>query len=346
MVIWLETELHSNVVSADTIAKEEWLNFNSFTFLKWISVWVKLSREYYSSTIEYNFTPFQNSLETFKEIKTFLEWQIKKYNLYKHSNWPSYVWTHIHIFDVDRINMKIEPLLKWVSWFIINNISSIDKKWIQRLLFAHQLWGNYSWKNNHIWRNFLNDKWKCPDIYNNTKDKPKYNPIIYSIVNQETGKPKSLEIRLIPNEFVFDLKIFELIKLIKNKKYSKNKKDINSLYEVLYNILYQNTSTINTANNTAVINDDFVITDFLSTTNRHQSVFYFNNNEYNKNKIEKIINYYNNTNDIIRIIETEWIKDTNYVWFNEILLIAIETFQLNNFIVNKIIDDIENYFTS
>lgn len=249
MRIGIEVELHSDNYSADYIAEQEWLNFNEFTFIPWMEIWVKLSREYYASTIEYNFTPFENSLKAFKEIRTFLEWQISKYWLYKHCSSPAYVWTHIHIFDEDKINMRIPNLLEWVSWFIIDNINSIDRKWLMRLLFAHQLWGNYSWRHNHIWKEFLNNRWHWPSIYDNTRDKPKYNPIIFSLENINTWKPKSLEIRLIPNEFMFDLKAYELMDLIDKRKLSKNKKDINDLFDVLYNKIFSNNNSSNNRSN-------------------------------------------------------------------------------------------------
>ena len=328
MIIGIEVELHSDNYSADDIAKNEWLNFNTFTYLKWMSIWVKLSREYYSSTIEYNFTPFENNLEKFKEVKEFLELQINKYNLYKHCSWPSYVWTHIHIFDEDRINMRIKNLLEWVSWFLIENISLIDKKGIQRLLFAHQLWGHYSWKNNHIWRQFLNDKWRRPEIYDNTREKPKYSPIINSLANADTWKPKSLEIRIIPNEFIFNLRAYELINLIDKKNISKYKKDVLELYNVLYNTLYWNNSIKQPGN----------IQEFLLDNSELQwntDVEYkFNNKLYSEDKIRFILNYIMGSSNANIVISAEEINWNNYVDFLSLLI----KFKHNNIISSDYLD--------
>jgi len=40
-----------------------------------------MSEEYYSDTIEYNFTPFDVTIENFEIVKEFLEKQIEKYEL-------------------------------------------------------------------------------------------------------------------------------------------------------------------------------------------------------------------------------------------------------------------------
>jgi hypothetical protein len=55
------------------------------------------------------------------------------------------------------------------------------------------------------------------DYYNFSggTDKPKYAPVIWSLPNAETGKPLSLEIRIIPNSFLMGGKLqISLIKEI------------------------------------------------------------------------------------------------------------------------------------
>ena len=333
MIIWIEVELHSNNYSADYIANKEWLNFKTFTYLKDMKIWVKLSREYYNSTIEYNFTPFENTLENFNVVKEFLEWQINRYDLKLNNHWwPNYVWTHMHIFDENKINMRLQPLLEWVAWFISENISNIERQSIYRLLFAHQLWGNYSWKNNHIWKEFLNRNWKSPEIYDNTRNKWKYNPIIYSKMNEESGKPKSLEIRIIPNDFIFNLKIYELLSLIEHKSLSSKKKDIMEFYSVLYNKLYwvkPIITDINNTNNTS--NDEITIEQVLMndgltisniTSNKVTSTRWININEHmniniSNQYIFNILRFYYASSNYECIIEVEHLDNSNHKDFIE-----------------------------
>lgn len=216
MRVGIEIELHSNGYDCDYIAQKEWLNFETFVNIKWTDVWVKLSREYYTTTIEYNFTPFEVDEVKFLVIKDFIEKQIKKYNLEISVCWPAYVWTHIHIFDDNLHSARLSPFLNRTMWFIVNNLEWLNINSVDRLFRAHQLWGNYSHRNKHNWLNFLKSIGHSPYIYNNCKDKPKYNPVIHSPA-VEWWKPKSLEIRIIPNEYILNMKAYELMKWFKDK---------------------------------------------------------------------------------------------------------------------------------
>jgi hypothetical protein len=50
-----------------------------------------MSEEYYSDTIEYNFTPFDVTIENFAIVKEWLETQMKKYNLVISTGAPKFV---------------------------------------------------------------------------------------------------------------------------------------------------------------------------------------------------------------------------------------------------------------
>lgn len=224
MRIGIECELHSSrndILSV--VAVKEKLDTCNFSKVKWYSFDVMLSKEYYPTTIEYNFSILENNKSNIDEVGKYLNEQISKYSLELYSSAPSYVWTHVHIFDEDRLNSRISNLLFWICEYyisIIDEFKKLDVKSLERLILGHQLWWNFSRKHNHIWRDLLSDKWFSPCIYWDTKSKPKYNPIIFSPAS-ERWKPTSLEIRIIPNEFIFDGNLTKLLSLVEKRKLPK-----------------------------------------------------------------------------------------------------------------------------
>jgi len=216
MKIWIEVELNWWWYNYIEISRLSNLSFDIFKNIWNLSI--KMSREYYDNTIEYNFYPFEYTKDLVKEVSVYLENQINKYQF--DINWysPAFVWTHIHFFWDKRISKK--KLLLWTMSFIIENIDSISDLWLYRLIKWHQIWGYWSHRNNHIWRNILNSRWYWVDIYKDTADKNKYVPVFNSRATPQ-WKPKSVELRIIPNDFLFNWKINDLLDEINNWKIFK-----------------------------------------------------------------------------------------------------------------------------
>jgi hypothetical protein len=239
MRIWIEVELNSfKWLNESEIAQDNWFSFNSFERYDWLSIPIKMSNEYYQSTIEYNFFPFnpKDNYNLFWEIKDFLGHQMAEYWL--GINWmsPAFTGTHIHIFNKYIPKKK---LLLWTINFIADNIDKISNVSLVRLLFAHQLWGNYSYKNNDEWFNFIRDYWTLDVNYRNLRSKTKYNPVINSRAI-DWWKPKSIEVRIIPNEFMIDWTINEYISQLESWELFNNNKitRVYDFYCILINKIY------------------------------------------------------------------------------------------------------------
>jgi hypothetical protein len=225
MLIWIETELSSQRRSQYDICANEWLNFRVFKNVT-PELWVKMSEEYYNSTIEYNFTPFNLSKNRIWTVKEYLKWQIEKYSLSLNSPQPSFVWTHIHIFEEKLLNLNKPKLLWCILSYILENLDDLEEKSKMRLLTWHQLWTYWSNKNEHIWKKEMVRYWLDTFYYEHNSDKRKYSPIITS-PKSRTGKPKSIEIRIIPNEFVFNGKLYKLLREIKTGEiYNREKVEV------------------------------------------------------------------------------------------------------------------------
>lgn len=212
MKIWIEVELNWWDIEFTQVLDEENLSLSSFK-----KIWdleVKLSEEYYKTTIEYNFFPFDFTDKKMDSVKNYLSEQINKYAFTINWDSPAFVWTHIHFFD--RVRMNKWKLLNWVMSFILENIESISEGWLDRLIRAHQIWGFYSHRNWHFWANALNSKWFRYTNYDNSSNRNKYVPIFHSRAT-ENWKPVSLEIRCIPNDFIFNWKIKDLLKEIEDR---------------------------------------------------------------------------------------------------------------------------------
>jgi len=212
MKIWIEVELNWVGYEYYTIAEEENLSLEKFKDI-W-NLWVKLSQEYYNTTIEYNFFPFDNSDDMVNEVVEYLKNQKEKYGFEINGQSPAFVWTHIHFFD--KLSMPKDKLLSWVMSFIIENIDTISELWLLRLIKWHQIWWYWSHNHNHLWIETLKRRWYYLDIYQNTRDKNKYVPVFISWETSQ-WKPKSLELRIVPNDFVFNWKLIDLLKEIENK---------------------------------------------------------------------------------------------------------------------------------
>ena len=234
MKIWIEVELHSNNLNQYSICEREWLRFDVFKDLT-PEIWIKMSEEYYNETIEYNFTPFNHNKELLLDVANYLDWQIKKYNLELSNHRPAYVWMHIHIFDKSKLRISKSKLLLKLLSFLAENLDWLDYNSKIRLINAHQLWTYWSHRNHHEWKNAISNFWLDTYCYNDYSRKLKYAPIISSPATRR-GKPASLEIRLLPNEFLFNGKRLELLDEIQTKKiYEREDMTFTEFAKAVYN---------------------------------------------------------------------------------------------------------------
>ena len=217
MLIGIEIELHSERKTIYDIAKAEWLNFQTFKMKDWLKV--KMSVEYYPNTIEYNFEPKMFSWKYIKQVAEFMQKQIDKYGLRLYAKSPSFVWTHIHIFDLKYRKLKGTELLE-------TTMSEIDKvfDWLhsqskKRLALSHQLWWNYIYNNFNKYTEVAADYWWSMTYQSMTATRVKCNPYIVSNRSNK-WKPRSVEIRIIPNEFLFNNKLILLLAKINKWDYT------------------------------------------------------------------------------------------------------------------------------
>jgi len=209
MKVWIEVELHSNGESFYDIKDCLWLSFNSFN-----EEWIKMSEEYYRSTIEFNFMPIGLDKKEFNRISDYLKDKRERFNLKLNWGRPQFTWTHLHLFETS--SFRRNRLLKWVLSFIKDNFDGLSKGSKERLLLAHQLWGFYDHKvTNGEWINIIRGNGFNITNYSLSYDKPKYSPVIKSPAI-EGWKPLSTEIRCIPNEYIFNGKAYELCREIEN----------------------------------------------------------------------------------------------------------------------------------
>lgn len=221
MIIGLEIELHSSdrYQWVEQIARSEWLHLDRFVLKDWLKV--KMSKDYYYKTIEYNFEPKQYSPAYIAKVNNFIQKQIKKYNLKTKCRWPGYVWTHVHIFWTEFRKINLDDVLSTVMEEIdksFSKLAMVDKK---RLVMSHQLWGNYVY--NHWWNMYhddLRDSWHCMMYPWLSENRTKYNPVIISNRSNK-GKPRSLEIRIIPNKIILNWEICNILDRISKRDLCK-----------------------------------------------------------------------------------------------------------------------------
>jgi len=217
MLIWLEVELRSSNLRIHDIAKREGLNFESFVMKSWLNV--KMSVEYYQRTIEYNFEPQPLSKVYLNKVKAFIEWQMIKYQLEICGISPKYVWTHVHIFDIKYRKLKWDEILKTSMWFINNEFDSLQLNSRRRLALSHHLWWNYVYNEYQEYYWYAEREWLSMALTWIAANKKKYNPILISRRSNK-WKPRSVEIRIIPNEFLFNNKLYELLSKIKKGEHT------------------------------------------------------------------------------------------------------------------------------
>jgi|SaaInlStandDraft_4_1057021.scaffolds.fasta_scaffold15893_2 hypothetical protein len=219
MIIWIEIELYSSSRhDIYSIAAAEWLNFETFTMKDWLNV--KMSIEYYRKTIEYNFEPKKFSKAYINKVTKFILKQKKKYKLRLSNSAPSYVWMHIHIFDLKYRKLKWTELLSTSMYEINKYFDSLEVESRKRLALSHQLWWNYIWNTfpEYLW--IIENEWFNMQYHWLCRDRPKYNPYIVS-GRSNKWKPRSVEIRILPNEMLFTDWLFNLLSRINKQDYTE-----------------------------------------------------------------------------------------------------------------------------
>ena len=226
--VWYEIELDSQNHSETSIAKDLWLNFKTFESIKWHNLLIKMSKEYYWSTIEFNFAKEEFSSNLNKKVKKFTKFVMNRYQLNVFWRAPSFVWTHMHFFRSGLNSTNTDTILKIVIQFILENIKDLHINSIERLICSHQLWWNYA-RSNTIIRDLLwEELWKSFSYPEQARNRPKYQPVIQS-PRSTTWKLRSTEIRFIPTEFILNDKILILIERLKVFDNIPNE-DVPSLY--------------------------------------------------------------------------------------------------------------------
>lgn len=229
--IGYEIELDSSRYSETDIARRMKINFKEFIHNKKYNLSIKMSKEYYSSTIEFNFLKEKFTKNLHNKIKFFTKGVMKDYGLKVYWSSPSFVGTHIHFFRSNLHGEPTETILKIVMGFILENIDDLHLNSLQRIVTSHQLWGNYAC-NNTIIETILMDTLGLRFQYReNSASRPKYQPVIHS-PRSRVGKLRSTEIRLIPTEFILNDKILVLLDRLSAMQDIPNK-DIPTLYTEL-----------------------------------------------------------------------------------------------------------------
>lgn len=319
MRIGIETELNSYNLNQYQIQEQNWLSFRTFEDMT-PEVWVKMSEEYYSSTIEYNFTPFDLSKRVLWTVTGYLEEQIERFNLQINWDSPAYVWTHIHIFEEGMVSLNKPRLLKVLLSFILDNLDWVNDSSKARLFSAHQIWSYWSHRNDHSWYKKLEEFGVRPSYYSSAEDRPKYWPIIIS-PETNRGKPKSLEIRIIPNEYMFDWTIYKLLKEIKDWTiYNREPVEVAEFTEKLaLDIWYIKPPTReererNRRRNTDTAIDIGTVTSYWYNFNYHYKdrINYLDRNNtmtsYNINSISSYLNMLNN----VKIIDWKCLNNIDF----------------------------------
>lgn len=226
-----EVELDSQWPSENRIADELWLNFKDFLMKDKFSLMIKMSKEYYGSTIEFNFIKEKFSLNLHRKIKRFVTEVMNDYWLRVWGMAPSFVWTHIHFFRSWLENQSTDTILKIVLKFILDNIEDLHINSIERVICSHQLWGHYACNNDIISQILSEELWRRFSYPDQSRNRPKYRPVIHS-PRSTTWKLRSTEIRLIPTEFILNDKVLDLFKRLESLSPMPNE-DIPTLYRNL-----------------------------------------------------------------------------------------------------------------
>lgn len=238
MQLGFEVELNyqnANMNTQKDICKKEGLSFTEFKAIEWHNILMKMSKEYYSWTIEFNYFKESFNKNLINKVKKHLKYVIKKYWLTVHWYDPSFVWTHIHFFRSNLENVNDNTILKYTLKFILDNVNDLHEQSIYRIIKSHQLWWNYAYTIDRNIKEILESKlgttfaysWMC-------SSKTKYRPVLRS-PRTRTGKLKSTEIRIIPTELILNWKIYDFINELINIKEDNINKDVPTLYLELIN---------------------------------------------------------------------------------------------------------------
>ena len=215
--IWIEYEfiVPNGIDSILEIATKELRRVNAtsdeFT--------ITIDREYYSEQVEFKLmrtTNIQWWIEFFQKAMQDMYKVIKPIHSTTRKH---FVGTHIHMF----LNKDWVPYTKFAQWkkvHLVNYaygemskflISSVEKWRLLRKTIKDEM---YRLTTNHnILRFFdesignkikhsLEEYGMSYQQFHSGTDRPKYTPVLWSLANETTWKPHSLEVRCIPNTFL------------------------------------------------------------------------------------------------------------------------------------------------
>ena len=188
-------------------------------------------RDFYTWKVDYKWNTFdvdneyyQNQIELKSPLNSDIQWSIERFRdfifsynrltIWGNIVWSPYVWTHIHFKILN--NWLAFEWFKWVRLRVAEymfkrlyeyynafwSLSIIEIEELRRITRNHNILRYFDFKFLWDWlRRNLNEKgMDYPNFANWCGEKPKYQPVIWSLAN-EWGKPHTLELRLIPNTY-------------------------------------------------------------------------------------------------------------------------------------------------
>jgi len=180
---------------------------------------ITLDREYYSDQIEFKLmrtTHIDEGIAYFQKVMIDMYKEIKPLSS---TTKKHFVGTHIHLF----LNKDWVPYTKFAQWKKVllvkyaytkmaDFLTKLNKEGnVLRRVVANEMMRLTT--NHNILRYFDNSIWNKLKSnleslrmqyqqFHSWTDRPKYTPVLWSLANEASGKPHSLEIRCIPNTFL------------------------------------------------------------------------------------------------------------------------------------------------
>jgi len=220
---------------------------------------VEYDKEYYDSQIEFKLFMTNDMLDGVAMFKKFLTTAYTIFPKVSATGKP-YVGTHIHLF-LEKDGVPYEKIARGKKYILFDYTINHFYKWmksmkatlnantfsreVSRLVSNHNILRYYDNKylGNNLKKNLEEFGRSYAMFHNEPPDRPKYSPILWSLPNETTGKPMSLEIRYIPNTWFLSetpIRIYKFIKQFENELNNKllidEKSYIESIAKAHYNL--------------------------------------------------------------------------------------------------------------
>ena len=180
---------------------------------------ITLDREYYSDQIEFKLMRTHHIDEGIEYFQKCMIDMYKEITPLTSTTKKHFVWTHIHIF----LSKDWVPYTKFAQWkkvllvkyayqkmaefLSLSNSQDKIRKWViknemLRLTTNHNILRFFDESiGDKLKRNLESNGMEYQQFHRGT-DKPKYTPVLWSLTNESSWKPHSLEIRCIPNTYL------------------------------------------------------------------------------------------------------------------------------------------------